>query len=28
LQTCQLNEVYGRKPESTPATPLGVGERR
>ena len=28
LKTVQLNEVYGRVPESVPATPLGVGERR
>lgn len=28
LKTCQLNEVYGRKPDSTPATPLGLGDRR
>lgn len=28
LKTCQLSQVYGRVPASTPATPLGVGERR
>jgi alkanesulfonate monooxygenase len=28
LKTCSLPEVYGRVPEETPATPLGVGERR
>jgi alkanesulfonate monooxygenase len=28
LQTCSLPHVYGRVPEQTPATPLGVGERR
>ncbi|HOB94110.1 MAG TPA: LLM class flavin-dependent oxidoreductase [Aquabacterium sp.] len=28
LKTCQLNQVYGRVPATTPATPLGVGERR
>jgi alkanesulfonate monooxygenase len=28
LKTCQLNQVYGRVPASTPATPLGVGVRR
>ncbi len=27
LQTCSLPQVYGRVPEQTPATPLGVGER-
>ena len=27
LKTCSLPQVYGRVPESTPATPLGVGER-
>ena len=27
LNTCSLPKVYGRVPESTPATPLGVGER-
>lgn len=27
LQTCSLPHVYGRVPEQTPATPLGVGER-
>ena len=28
LKTCSLPHVYGRVPENTPATPLGVGERR
>lgn len=28
LKTCSLPHVYGRVPEQTPATPLGVGERR
>lgn len=28
LKTCSLPEVYGRVPQSTPATPLGIGERR
>ena len=28
LKTCSLPEVYGRVPQSVPATPLGVGERR
>lgn len=28
LETCSLPEVYGRVPSSTPATPLGTGERR
>ncbi len=27
LKTCSMPHVYGRVPESTPATPLGVGER-
>ncbi len=27
LKTCSLPEAYGRVPSSTPATPLGVGER-
>ena len=27
LKTCSLPQVYGRVPESTPATPLGIGER-
>lgn len=27
LKTCSLPEVYGRVPASTPATPLGTGER-
>ncbi len=27
LKTCSLPEAYGRKPASTPATPLGVGAR-
>jgi len=28
LETVSLPEAYGRVPSSTPATPLGVGERR
>lgn len=28
LKTCSLPEAYGRVPASTPATPLGVGERK
>ena len=28
LKTCSLPQAYGRVPETTPATPLGVGERR
>jgi alkanesulfonate monooxygenase len=28
LKTCSLPEAYGRVPDDTPATPLGVGERR
>ncbi|MCT4558753.1 MAG: LLM class flavin-dependent oxidoreductase [Pelagimonas sp.] len=28
LKTCSLPEAYGRAPTSTPATPLGIGERR
>lgn len=28
LKTCQLSQVYGRVPASTPATPLGTGVRR
>ncbi len=28
LTTCSLPHVYGRVPDSTPATPLGIGERR
>ncbi len=28
LKTCSMPEAYGRVPASTPATPLGVGERR
>ncbi len=28
LQTCSLPQLYGRVPGETPATPLGVGERR
>ncbi|WGW05282.1 LLM class flavin-dependent oxidoreductase [Tropicibacter oceani] len=28
MKTVQLNEAYGRKPASTPMTPLGAGERR
>lgn len=27
LKTCSLPDVYGRVPQSTPATPLGIGER-
>lgn len=27
LKTCSLPHVYGRVPDGTPATPLGVGER-
>ncbi|WP_180899267.1 LLM class flavin-dependent oxidoreductase [Martelella soudanensis] len=27
LETCSLPHVYGRVPQTTPATPLGVGER-
>ena len=27
LETCSLPHAYGRVPETTPATPLGVGER-
>lgn len=27
LKTCSLPQAYGRVPESTPATPLGIGER-
>ncbi|MEM8802302.1 MAG: LLM class flavin-dependent oxidoreductase [Pseudomonadota bacterium] len=27
LKTCSLPHAYGRVPDSTPATPLGVGER-
>jgi len=27
LKTCSLPHVYGRVPETTPATPLGTGER-
>ena len=27
LKTCSLPHVYGRVPDTTPATPLGVGER-
>jgi alkanesulfonate monooxygenase len=27
LKTCSLPHAYGRVPASTPATPLGVGER-
>ena len=27
LKTCSLPHAYGRVPETTPATPLGVGER-
>ena len=28
LKTCSLPEEYGRVPKTTPATPLGTGERR
>ncbi len=28
LKTCSLPEAYGRVPNTTPATPLGTGERR
>ena len=28
LKTCSLPEAYGRVPSTTPATPLGTGERR
>lgn len=28
LKTCSMPHAYGRVPEATPATPLGVGERR
>lgn len=28
LKTCSLPDVYGRIPATTPATPLGTGERR
>ncbi|MEL7176313.1 MAG: LLM class flavin-dependent oxidoreductase [Pseudomonadota bacterium] len=28
LKTCSLPEAYGRVPAETPATPLGLGERR
>jgi alkanesulfonate monooxygenase len=28
LKTCSLPHVYGRAPDTTPATPLGTGERR
>lgn len=28
MKTCSLPEAYGRVPKSTPATPLGIGERR
>ncbi len=28
LKTCSLPQAYGRVPTSTPATPLGIGERR
>lgn len=27
LKTCSLPQAYGRVPDSTPATPLGIGER-
>ena len=28
LKTCSLAQEYGRVPNQTPATPLGVGDRR
>jgi alkanesulfonate monooxygenase len=28
LKTCSLPEAYGRVPATTPATPLGIGDRR
>lgn len=28
MKTVQLNEAYGRKPATTPMTPLGAGERK
>ena len=28
LNTCSLPQVYGRVPDTTPATPLGTGERK
>jgi alkanesulfonate monooxygenase len=28
LKTCSLPHVYGRVPDQTPATPLGIGERK
>lgn len=28
MKTCSLPHVYGRVPASTPATPLGIGERK
>lgn len=28
MKTCQLNRVWGRVPDSAPATPLALGERR
>ncbi|MFY9246565.1 MAG: LLM class flavin-dependent oxidoreductase [Roseicyclus sp.] len=28
LKTCSLPHAYGRVPQSTPTTPLGIGERR
>ncbi len=28
IRTCSLPHAYGRVPDATPATPLGVGERR
>jgi len=28
LKTCSLPEAYGRIPATTPATPLGIGERK
>ena len=28
LKTCSLPHAYGRVPTATPATPLGIGQRR
>jgi alkanesulfonate monooxygenase len=28
LKTCSLPHEYGRVPSATPATPLGIGQRR
>ena len=28
IKTCSLPHAYGRVPETMPATPLGIGERR